>query len=80
MRKQRAGSVVNVSSVSSLRPEAKWGAYNAANAGAIAMTKAMDGEEGAYGIRANVICRGIGNVTPLASRRTGLRDRIPAAR
>ncbi len=64
MRKQGCGSIVNMASISGLRGDPGWGAYNSAKAGVIALTQSLAWEEGQYGIRVNAICPG-----PTASKR-----------
>jgi meso-butanediol dehydrogenase / (S,S)-butanediol dehydrogenase / diacetyl reductase len=64
MRRQRAGSIVNMASISGLRGDPGWGAYNAAKAAIINLTQSLAWEEGRHGIRANAVCPG-----PIASSR-----------
>ena len=61
MREQRAGTIVNTSSVSgqrSSRPEAGLGVYGASKAAVIRMTQQAALEFAPHGIRINVICPG----------------------
>jgi 3-oxoacyl-[acyl-carrier protein] reductase len=61
MREQRAGTIVNTSSVSgqrSSRPEAGLGVYGASKAAVIRMTQQAALELAPHGIRINVICPG----------------------
>jgi NAD(P)-dependent dehydrogenase (short-subunit alcohol dehydrogenase family) len=68
MRKQGAGSIVNMASISGLRGDAGWAAYNAAKAGIISLTQSLAWEEGHRGIRVNAICPGpIGSERMLAT-------------
>jgi len=64
MRKQGKGSIVNMASISGLRGDPGWAAYNSAKAGIISLTQSLAWEEGHYGIRVNAICPG-----PIASER-----------
>jgi NAD(P)-dependent dehydrogenase (short-subunit alcohol dehydrogenase family) len=68
MRKQGKGSIVNMASISGLRGDPGWAAYNSAKAGVIALTQSLAWEEGLYGIRVNAICPGpIGSERMLAT-------------
>ena len=64
MRRQGSGSIVNMASISGLRGDPGWAAYNAAKAAIINLTQSLAWEEGRHGIRANAICPG-----PIASPR-----------
>jgi len=64
MRKQGRGSIVNMASISGLRGDPGWAAYNSAKAGIISLTQSLAWEEGHHGIRVNAICPG-----PIASER-----------
>jgi len=64
MRRQRSGSIVNMASISGLRGDPGWAAYNAAKAAVINLTQSLAWEEGRHGIRANAVCPG-----PIASPR-----------
>lgn len=64
MRRQRSGSIVTMASISGLRGDPGWAAYNAAKAGIISLTQSLAWEEGLNGIRVNAICPG-----PVASQR-----------
>lgn len=64
MRRQRSGSIVTMASISGLRGDPGWAAYNAAKAGVISLTQSLAWEEGLNGIRVNAICPG-----PVASAR-----------
>jgi NAD(P)-dependent dehydrogenase (short-subunit alcohol dehydrogenase family) len=52
------GVILNCSSIGGLGASRRWGAYSAAKAGVIAVTKTAALEYGGAGIRANVICPG----------------------
>jgi len=68
MRKQGKGSIVNMASISGLRGDPGWAAYNSAKAGIISLTQSLAWEEGVYGIRVNAICPGpIGSERMLAT-------------
>jgi NAD(P)-dependent dehydrogenase (short-subunit alcohol dehydrogenase family) len=58
MLAQRSGAIVNMASVAALVAEAGLGAYSAAKAGLIALTRNVAAEYGRHGIRANCICPG----------------------
>lgn len=58
MRAQGHGSIVNMASISGLRGDPGWAAYNAAKAGIISLTQSLAWEEGRHGIRVNAICPG----------------------
>lgn len=59
MRRQQAGTVVNVSSMAGYRPSALSGpAYNATKAGVNALTESVNLAERRHGIRACAICPG----------------------
>ena len=59
MIKQRAGSIVNISSVSALNGRRQAGAaYSASKGGVISLTYALAAEAAEYNVRANCICPG----------------------
>ncbi|MCZ4351772.1 SDR family NAD(P)-dependent oxidoreductase [Roseovarius aestuarii] len=64
MRDGGGGSIVTMSSISGLRGDPDWAAYNAMKAAILNMTQSLAWEEGQYGIRVNAICPG-----PVASER-----------
>lgn len=64
MRRQGGGSIVTMASISGLRGDPGWAAYNAAKASIISLTQSLAWEEGLNGIRVNAICPG-----PIASER-----------
>jgi NAD(P)-dependent dehydrogenase (short-subunit alcohol dehydrogenase family) len=76
MRRQGAGAIVNMSSISGLRGDPGWAAYNAAKAAIINLTQSLAWEVGRQGIRVNVVCPG-----PIASPRMlgSLADRSSVA-
>jgi len=53
------GSIINISSIGGLSPEAMLGIYSVSKAALISLTKVMAKEWGPDGIRANVICPGL---------------------
>jgi NAD(P)-dependent dehydrogenase (short-subunit alcohol dehydrogenase family) len=59
MKEKKSGSIINISSVGGLRPEAGLGIYNVSKAALISLTKVMAKEWGDDNIRANVICPGL---------------------
>jgi dehydrogenase/reductase SDR family member 4 len=59
MKEKKSGSVINISSIGGLRPEAGLGIYSMSKAALISLTKVMAKEWGDDNIRANVICPGL---------------------
>ncbi len=59
MAARGGGSVINISSIGGLSPEAMLGIYSVSKAALISLTKVMAKEWGKEGIRANVICPGL---------------------
>jgi 3-oxoacyl-[acyl-carrier protein] reductase len=59
MMKRKAGSLVNISSVSGVYGNPTQSNYSASKAGIIGFTKALAKEVGRYGIRANVVAPGL---------------------
>lgn len=53
------GSIINISSISAIRPEKGLGLYSMSKAALISLTKVMAQEWGPQGIRANAICPGL---------------------
>jgi NAD(P)-dependent dehydrogenase (short-subunit alcohol dehydrogenase family) len=65
MRRQRSGSIVNISSVAALATNYPTVAYKTTKAGMIAYTQQIANQNAEYGIRANVILPGLMD-TPMA--------------
>ena len=59
-----SGSIVNMSSISGLRGDPGWGAYNSQKAAIINFTECLAWEVGHHGIRVNAVCPG-----PITSKR-----------
>ncbi len=59
MAQRGGGSIINISSIGGVSPEAGLGLYSMSKAALISLTKVMAQEWGADGIRANVICPGL---------------------
>jgi dehydrogenase/reductase SDR family member 4 len=57
--RDHGGSVINMSSVAGIKPEALTGAYNASKAALIALTRTLARELGPLGIRVNAIAPGL---------------------
>jgi meso-butanediol dehydrogenase/(S,S)-butanediol dehydrogenase/diacetyl reductase len=66
MRTNRGGAIVNTASISGLRADYGIGAYNAAKAGVINLTRVVAVEYARDGIRCNCICPGAINTPGLA--------------
>ena len=87
MRERRAGSIVNISSVSAQRGGGIFGGphYSAAKAGILGLTKAMARELAPDGVRANAVCPGFIATDITGGRLTGemmatILDGIPMGR
>jgi len=59
MKERGGGSIINISSIGGLSPEAMLGIYSVSKAAIISLTKVLGKEWGKAGIRANVICPGL---------------------
>ncbi len=59
MRAQRAGSIINISSIAGLVPDVTQCAYGTAKAGINHLTKMIAGQVGRYHIRCNAVCPGM---------------------
>ena len=59
MRERGGGSIINVSSIGGLRPEANIGIYSVSKAAIINLTMAMAQDWGGDGVRVNAICPGL---------------------
>jgi 3-oxoacyl-[acyl-carrier protein] reductase len=57
--KESAGSVINISSASALRPSPYFSHYAAAKAGLVSMTRSLAAEWGELGVRVNAVCPGL---------------------
>ncbi|MBV8567493.1 MAG: SDR family oxidoreductase [Methylobacteriaceae bacterium] len=58
MKRRGGGSIVAMASISGLRGDPGWGAYNAAKAAVINLTQSLAWEVGDDGIRVNAVCPG----------------------
>ena len=59
MAKARSGSIVNIASVSGVRPSPRTAVYGAAKAGLLSLTQSLAQEWGGDGIRVNAIVAGL---------------------
>ena len=59
MAARGGGSIINISSIGGISPEAMLGIYSVSKAAVISLTKVMAKEWGPEGIRVNVICPGL---------------------
>ncbi len=59
MRERGGGSIINISSIGGIRPEANIGVYSVSKAAIINMTRAMAQDWGGDNIRINAICPGL---------------------
>lgn len=59
LKQKKSGSIINISSVGGLRPEAGLGIYSVSKSALISLTKVLAKEWGDDNIRANVICPGL---------------------
>ncbi len=59
MIKQGKGSIVNISGVSGIQPETKFGAYSVSKAAVMHLTRALGGELGRHNVRVNSVAPGI---------------------
>jgi len=82
MLAQGVRAIVNLASVAALTAEAGIGAYAAAKAGLLALTRNVAAEYGRHGIRANAVCPGASETPPtraFVQAVDGIRDRMEAA-
>jgi len=82
MQAQGGGAIVNIASVAALTAEAGLGAYAAAKAGLIALTRNVASEYARDGIRCNVVCPGGIDTPPtraFANAVEGVRAKMEAA-
>ena len=59
MKKEKKGSIINISSVEGLKPSMGLGIYSITKAAVIMLTKVQAKEWGKYGVRSNAICPGL---------------------
>ena len=59
LKKNRSGSIINISSVEGLKPSLGLGIYSVTKAAVIMLTKVQAKEWGKHGIRSNAICPGL---------------------
>lgn len=82
MARQGSGAIVNTASVSGLRADFAMGAYNAAKAAVINLTRTAAIEYARHGVRVNAVCPGPVLTPPLVAlleRSPALRDQMLAA-
>lgn len=70
LRKSGRGSIVNVSTTYAVYGRKGMGAYDAAKAGVLSLTRTLAWEEGEHGVRVNAICPGFTR-TPFHVQRLG---------
>jgi len=58
MRRQGAGTIINVASIAAKQVFPGWGAYCVSKAGLLALSQTLAQEERSYGIRVSAICPG----------------------
>lgn len=59
MQARGGGSIINISSIGGIKPEAQIGMYSVSKAAIISLTQAMAQDWGKHNIRANAICPGL---------------------
>lgn len=69
MRDQRAGSIINIASITARIPRVNMAPYTVAKAGVVQLTKVLALELAKDGVRVNAVCPG-GTVTPLLEEST----------
>jgi NAD(P)-dependent dehydrogenase (short-subunit alcohol dehydrogenase family) len=82
MLRQGGGAIINMSSAAALQSEEGLGAYAAAKAGLLALTRNTAAEYGRHGIRANAICPGAVDTPPtraFVQAVDGVRERMERA-
>ena len=78
MVRQRAGRIINVSSVSGLMGQVGQANYSASKAGMIGLTKSMAREFAARGITVNAVAPGLITTDMTATLDEGMREQIQA--
>ncbi|MDR1066360.1 MAG: 3-oxoacyl-[acyl-carrier-protein] reductase [Clostridiales bacterium] len=80
MMKQRAGTIINISSISGVYGNARQTNYSAAKAGLIGFTKSLAKEVASYGIRVNAIAPGFIETDMTGDLQEAMIKAIPAKR
>lgn len=58
-KKKNSGSIINIGSIGSVRPEEALGIYSASKAALASLTRVLAKEWGPYGVRVNCVCPGL---------------------
>jgi dehydrogenase/reductase SDR family protein 4 len=58
-KRKNSGSIINIGSIGSVRPEEALGIYSASKAALASLTRVLAKEWGPYGVRVNCVCPGL---------------------